>query len=166
MSQLYDLEKSLNATLEIDEVSVLAPEKAVTMLDCQAVHLWLFEGEVLKLMSTSGTDSTVEPGMMMAPGDGYVADMAEEGEPLLIADAGDERLLRRNAVLGDPPATPPITTALMVPLMQEDAEVGVLEAVNKTGGSPFDDDDQFFLSSMAETVSSALKNASLMHSER
>ena len=166
MSQLYDLEKSLNATLEINEVSALAPEKAVAMLGCQAVHLWLFEGDVLKLMSTSGTDSTVEPGMTMAPGNGYVADMAEEGEPLLIADADDERLLRRNAVLGDPPATPPITTVLIVPLMQEDAEVGVFEAVNKTDGSPFDDDDQFFLSAMAETVSSALKNASLMHAER
>ena len=166
MSQLYDLEKSLNASLEIDEVSAMAPEKAVAMMDCQAVHLWLFEGDMLKLMSTSGTDSTVEPGMTMAPGDGYVADMAEEGEPLLIADADDERLLLRNAVLGDPPATPPIRTALIVPLMQEDAEVGVFEAVNKNNGSAFDDDDQFFLSAMAETVSSALKNASLMHAER
>ena len=45
MSQLYDLEKSLNATLEIDEVSALAAEKTVAMLGCQAVHLWLFEGE-------------------------------------------------------------------------------------------------------------------------
>jgi GAF domain-containing protein/multidrug resistance efflux pump len=166
MSQLYDLEKSLNATLEIDEVSALAPEKAVAMLGCQAVHLWLFEGELLKLMSTSGTDSTVEPGMTMAPGEGYVADMAEEGEPLLIADADDERLVRRNAVLGDPPASPPITSSLIVPLMQEDAEVGVIEAVNKTDGNPFDDDDQFFLSAMAETVSNALKNASLMLAER
>jgi RND family efflux transporter MFP subunit len=166
MSQLYDLEKSLNATLEIDEVTALAPEKTVAMLGCQAVHLWLFEEGVLRLMSSSGIDLTVETGMIQAPGEGYVADMAEEGEPLLIADAGDEHLLRRNAVLGDPPASPPITTALIVPLMQEDAEVGVLEAVNKADGSPFDDDDQFFLSAIAETVSSALKNASLMHAER
>ncbi len=43
MSQLYDLEKSLNATLEIDEVTTLAPEKTAAMLGCQAVHLWLFE---------------------------------------------------------------------------------------------------------------------------
>lgn len=166
MSQLYDLEKSLNATLEIDEVTALAPEKTVAMLGCQAVHLWLFEGGVLRLMSSSGIDFTVETGMMQVLGEGYVADMAEEGEPLLIADADDERLLRRNAVLGDPPGSPPITTALIVPLMQEDAEVGVLEAVNKADGSPFDDDDQFFLSAIAETVSSALKNASLMHAER
>jgi RND family efflux transporter MFP subunit len=55
---------------------------------------------------------------------------------------------------------------MIVPLMQDEAEVGVLEAVNKLDGNPFNDDDQFFLSSVAETVSSALKNASLMFAER
>ncbi len=38
-------------------------------------------------MSSSGIDLTVEIGMIQSPGEGYVADMAEEGEPLLIADA-------------------------------------------------------------------------------
>ena len=166
MSQLYDLEKSLNATLEMDEVTAMAPEKTAAMLGCQAVHLWLFDGDQLRLMSSSGRDATVEPGMIQAPGEGYTADMAEEGEALLITEAGDERLVRRNASLGDPPVTPPVTTALLVPLMHDDAEIGVLEAVNKTGGQPFDEDDQFFLSAMAETVASALKNSSLMHAER
>ena len=49
--------------------------------------------------------------------------------------------------------------------MQDEAEVGVLEAVNRVD-RPFDEDDQFLLSSMAETVSNALKNASLMLAER
>jgi RND family efflux transporter MFP subunit len=42
----------------------------------------------------------------------------------------------------------------------------VLEAVNKNAGLPFNDDDMFFMSSMSETISSALKNASLMFAER
>jgi GAF domain-containing protein len=166
MTQLYDLEKSLNATLELDEVAALASEKTLAMLECQAIHLWLFDGNQLRLMSSSGQDATVQPQMVQEPGDGYVADMAEEGEPLLIVDAEDERLLLRNAGLGEDLATPPITNALLVPLMQEGAEIGVLEAVNKSGNGPFDDDDQFFLTAIAETVSSALKNASLMFAER
>ncbi len=166
MTQLYDLEKSLNATLELDEVTKLAAEKTVAMLQCQAVHLWLFDGAHLRLMSTSGTDDSVELRMIQEPGEGYVADMAEEGESVLIVDAEDERLLLRNAALGEDPVTAPITNALLVPLMQEDAEIGVLEAVNKDGDAPFDDDDQFFLTAIAETVSSALKNASLMFAER
>src|SRR5277367_1289903 len=166
MTQLYDLEKSLNATLELDEVTALASEKTVAMLECQAVHLWLFDGAQLRLMSSSGADATVQHRMIQEPGEGYVADMAEEGEPLLIVDADDERLLRRNAVLAESAATPPITNVLMVPLMQEGAEIGVMEAVNKAADNPFDDDDQFFLTAIAETVSSALKNASLMFAER
>ena len=60
---------------------------------------------------------------------------------------------------------PPVANAIVVPLLQDEAEVGVLEAINKDG-RPFDEDDQFFFASMAETVSSALENASLMLSER
>ncbi len=179
MSQLYDLEKSLNATLELDQVMGMVPEKTMAMLPCQAMHLWLFDGGVLRLMATQGLDATVTSGMMQAPGEGYVADMAEEGEPLRIGATGDEaaedeRLVRRNRALdgvAEAMRTPPIRSALMVPLMQDDAEVGVLEAVNKgvvdrTSRSAFDEDDEFFLSAMAGTVSNALKNATLMHAER
>ncbi|HZB88412.1 MAG TPA: efflux RND transporter periplasmic adaptor subunit, partial [Terracidiphilus sp.] len=75
------------------------------------------------------------------------------------------RLARRNAGTRGDSEIPPVTDALLVPLIQDEAEVGVIEAVNKNG-RPFNDDDEFFLMSMAETVSSALKNASLMHAER
>jgi transcriptional regulator with GAF, ATPase, and Fis domain/multidrug resistance efflux pump len=165
MSQLYDLEKSLNSTLELNTVIEMIPVKASAMLACQAVHLWLFEGDVLRLVSSNGEDGTVEVGIAQSPGEGYVADMAEEGEPLLIDSRDDERLALRNAAAGGESGILPITDALVVPLMQDEAEIGVLEAVNREG-RPFDEDDQFFLSSMAETVSSALKNASLMLAER
>ena len=97
MSQLYDLEKSLHSTLELDAVMEMIPAKAMVMLDCQAVHLWMFEGEVLRLISSHGNDATVEEGITQSAGEGYVADMAEEGEPLLIDDPDDERLRVRNA---------------------------------------------------------------------
>jgi multidrug resistance efflux pump/GAF domain-containing protein len=112
-------------------------------------------------MATAGADPTVHIGMTQAPGKGYVADMAEEGIPLLIADSEDPRLRIRSME-----NHPPVWTAMLVPLMSDEAEVGVLEAVNKKNGKPFDEDDEFFFGSVAETVSSALKNASLMFAER
>jgi transcriptional regulator with GAF, ATPase, and Fis domain/multidrug resistance efflux pump len=169
MSQLYDLEKSLNATLELDAVIAMVPAKTSAMLECQAMLLWMFDGDELRLMAAHGEDQTVAVGMVQSPDEGYVAAMAEEGEPLLIADPEDQRLGKRNAVLESMPAdqrTQSITNALLVPLMQDGSEIGVLEAVNRAGDRPFDEDDQFFLSAMAETVSNALKNASLMHAER
>ncbi len=165
MSQLYDLEKSLNSTLELDAVIASIPVKVSAMLPCQAIHLWLFDGDILRLVSSEGQDATVEVGGTQAAGEGYVGDMAEEGEPLLIDEAEDERLARRNAGVEFDGSIQPITNALLVPLIQDEAEVGVLEAVNKDG-QPFDDDDQFLLVSIAETISSALKNASLMLAER
>jgi len=169
MTQLYDLEKSLNATLELDAVVAMVPAKTSAMLECQAMHLWLFDGDELRLMAAHGEDATVEMGAIQTPDEGYVAAMAEEGEPLLIDDPEDPRLAQRNAALESIPeeqGTDRITNTLVVPLMQDESEIGVLEAVNRGGGKVFDEDDQFFLSAMAETVSNALKNASLMHAER
>jgi multidrug resistance efflux pump/transcriptional regulator with GAF, ATPase, and Fis domain len=165
LTQLYDLEKSLNATLDLDQVIAMIPEKTIAMLECQAMHLWLFDAGRLRLTSISGYDPTIQVGAVQGAGDGYVGDMAEEGEPLLIADPKDERLQARNASISGREDAVPVTGALLVSLFQDGDEVGVLEAVNKQG-RPFDEDDEFFLVSMAETVSSSLKNASLMFAER
>ena len=186
LTQLYDLEKSLNETLDFDPLLELIPVKVAAMLPCQAIHLWLFDDGKLRLVSTWGEDSTAAPGAMEAAGEGYVGDMAEEGVPLLINDPEDPRLATRNQRA---PEGQPVTGVLLVPLIEHaqdgaESEVGVLEAINKAGGADFTDkaggadftdkagganftdDDLFFMNSMAETVSSALKNASLMHAER
>jgi multidrug resistance efflux pump/transcriptional regulator with GAF, ATPase, and Fis domain len=161
MTQLYDLEKSLNATLDLDPLMLLIPRKVIAMLHCQAIHLWLFNGDDLTLMSSAGADPTVAIGLTQSANEGYVGQMAEEGVATLITDPEDERLRIRGAG-----SEYSVWSAMLVPLMQEEAEVGVLEAINRNDGEPFDEDDEFFFGSVAETVSSALKNASLMHAER
>jgi len=169
LTQLYDLEKSLNETLDFEPLLELIPIKVAAMLPCQAIHLWMFDGGRLRLVSAWGEDATAEVGATEDAGEGYVADMAEEGAPLLINDPDDPRLATRNERAGD---GLPITNALLVPLIEHEqngggeSELGVLEAVNKAGGEPFNEDDLFFMNSMSETVSSALKNASLMFAER
>src|ERR1700733_2171230 len=168
LTQLYDLEKSLNETLDFEPLLELIPVKVAAMLPCQAIHLWMFDGGRLCLVSASGEDETVEVGAAEDAGEGYVGDMAEEGVPLLINDPQDPRLATRNQ---RNPGGPPVTDVLLVPLIEHapdggESELGVLEAVNKAGGAGFTDDDLFFMNSMSGTVSSALKNASLMHAER
>ena len=169
LTQLYDLEKSLNETLDFEPLLELIPVKVAAMLPCQAIHLWMFDGGRLRLVSAWGADATAEVGATEGAGEGYVGDMAEEGVPLLINDYEDPRLATRNERAGE---GSPITNALLVPLIEHEqngggeSELGVLEAVNKAGGAPFSEDDLFFMNSMSETVSSALKNASLMYAER
>ena len=107
------------------------------MLPCQAIHLWMFDGGRLRLVSAWGEDATAEVGATEDAGEGYVADMAEEGAPLLINDPDDPRLATRNERAGE---GLPITNALLVPLIEHEqngggeSELGVLEAVNKAGG--------------------------------
>jgi RND family efflux transporter MFP subunit len=169
LTQLYDLEKSLNETLDFEPLLELIPVKVAAMLPCQAVHLWMFDSGRLRMVSTWGEDATAAVGSTEDAGEGYVADMAEEGVPLLINDPQDPRLASRNARAGE---GQPITSALLVPLIEHEqggggeSELGVLEAVNKAGSDSFSEDDLFFMNSMSETVSSALKNASLMYAER
>jgi GAF domain-containing protein/multidrug resistance efflux pump len=169
LTQLYDLEKSLNSTLDFEPLLELIPVKVAAMLPCQAVHLWMFDGGRLRLVASCGEDGTAEVGATESAGEGYVGDMAEEGVPLLIDDHADSRLASRNQRAG---ANQPVRNAMLVPLIEHaqsgsgDSELGVLEAINKAGDVPFGEDDLFFMNSMAETVASALKNASLMHAER
>ncbi|MGC2400093.1 MAG: GAF domain-containing protein [Acidobacteriaceae bacterium] len=168
LTQLYDLEKSLNETLDFEPLLELIPDKVAGMLPCQAIHLWLFDGSRLRIVSSWGEDATAQAGTVEEVGEGYVADMAEEGVPLLISDPEDSRLAIRNARGG---AGQPITSALLVPLIEHaadggDSELGVLEAVNKAGSGPFNEDDLFFMETISETVASALKNASLMYAEK
>ncbi|WP_161570937.1 GAF domain-containing protein [Granulicella sibirica] len=132
MTLLYNFEASLHVPLELDALLQLIPEKVRLTLECQAVHVWLFDNDVLTVVSSAGVDSSVSTGMQQAPGTGYVVDMAETGVSLRITDPADPRLQGRHRE-----GSPPIFTAMLVPLIQDDAEIGVLEAVNPISGEPF-----------------------------
>ena len=68
MSQMYDLEKSLNATLELDAVIAMIPAKAIAMLPCQAINLWLFDGPELRMVAGEGSDDYRGVGLGRDPG--------------------------------------------------------------------------------------------------
>jgi len=81
---------------------------------------------------------------------------------VLITDAHDERLGERSASVTEGG----VHTLLVVPIIDKGALVGVVEAVNKLDGKAFDDDDEFALTSVTETASTALHNASMLLAER
>ena len=59
-----------------------------------------------------------------------------------------------------------LRTLMCAPLLKEETVLGMVEVVNKARGGSFNDDDLFFLSSMAEQASIALTNANLFNAER
>jgi GAF domain-containing protein len=162
LTQLYDLERTFNSTLEMENLLPLVTSKYQELLNVQAVNLWMVEGEGVRLMSRAGTDPTVEMDTVQGAGGGLTGDLADIGEPVMINADSDERLQARNEGVEEGA----IFSLMAAPLMHEGAEVGLVECINKLDGTPFDEDDLFFLTTINETASSALHNASLLQAER
>lgn len=163
LTQLYDIEKVLNSTLELDQLLPLIGSKFKELLECQGLNVWLLEGDQsVTLMHQAGVDPTSHEGQAQKPGEGLAGDVSDNGEPVLIESSEDERLIQRNAGV----EAGAIFSLLLVPLIDRGSLVGVVEAVNKLNGTPFDEDDLFALTTFAETASSALHNASLLMAER
>jgi RND family efflux transporter MFP subunit len=163
LTQLYDLEKSFSSTLEMDELLPIIGEKFREVMECSAINLWLLRGdESLELMYQAGADPTTPAGAIQRPGEGIPGNVSDDGEAVLITSPGDERLGMRSAAKREDG----VFTLIVTPIMDRGSLVGVIEAVNKLEGAPFDDDDLFVLSNVTETASTALHNASLLMAER
>ena len=162
VAQMYDLEKVFNSTLEMDELLDTIAKKFQDVMSVQGVNLWMVSNDAIELVRSEGFDPTVAVGQVQKPGEGIAGDVSDDGEPVLIDDPADERLQRRNAGHEDEAVFSLIAAALM----EKENLVGVVEAVNRLDGAPFDEDDQFLLTNICETASNALHNASLLLSER
>jgi RND family efflux transporter MFP subunit len=163
LTQLYDLEKVFASTLEMDELLPIIGSKFQEVMECEAINLWLLlPDESLKLMHQAGFDGTTVAESIQKPGEGIPGDVSDNGEAVLIETEGDPRLVKRNEGITEGH----VVSLLVVPMMDKESLVGVVEAVNKEDGTPFDEDDLFALTSVAETASSALHNASLLMAER
>jgi GAF domain-containing protein len=163
LTQLYDLEKSFSSTLEMDELLPIIGGKFREVMECSAVNLWLLRGdESLQLMQQAGYDPTTPAGSIQKPGEGIPGDVSDNGEAVLIATPEDPRLGERSASATENG----VSSLLVTPIMDRGSLVGVVEAINKLDGTPFDDDDLFALTSVTETASTALHNASLLAAER
>ena len=162
VTQMYDLEKVFNSTLEMDELLGTITKKFQEVMAVQGINLWMVNNDTLELVRTAGYDPTVEVGSAQGPGEGIAGDISDNGEPALIDDPADQRLQKRN--LGHEEEA--VFSLVASPLMERDHLVGVVEAVNRLDGQPFDEDDQFLLANICETASNALHNANLLQAER
>ena len=163
LTQLYDLERSFSSTLEMDELLPIIGSKFLEVMECAAINVWMMRGdESIELMQQSGSDRTTPLGSVQNPGQGIPGDVSDNGESVLIGAADDPRLGGRSAKALEGG----VSSLLVVPIMDREALVGVVEAVNKLNGEPFDEDDLFALATISQTASSALHNASLLMAER
>jgi RND family efflux transporter MFP subunit len=162
VTQMYDLEKVFNSTLEMDELLGTIAAKFQEVMNVQGVNLWMVSDDALQLVECAGVDPTVPVGTVQKPGEGIAGDISESGEPVLIDDPEDERLQKRNQGVEEGA----VFSLAAAPLLEHETLVGVVEAVNRLDGLPFDEDDEFLLINICETASNALHNANLLQAER
>lgn len=162
VTQMYDLEKVFNSTLEMDELLETIAKKFQEVMNVQGINLWMVNNDAIELMSCGGSDATVEVGRVQKPGEGIAGDISDSGLPVLIEDPEDERLQKRNANHEEAA----VFSLIAAPLMEHENLVGVVEAVNRLDGLPFDEYDEFLLANICETASDALHNANLLQAER
>ena len=97
VTQMYDLEKVFNSTLEMEELLGIVAKKFQEVMSVQGINLWMVNSDALELVSGAGLDTTVRWGMVQKPGEGIAGDISDSGEPVLIDDPTDARLETRNA---------------------------------------------------------------------
>ncbi len=163
LTQLYDLEKVFSSTLEMEELLPLIGSKFSEILECNAVNIWLLRpDETIELMHQAGEDPTSFKGQVLKANEGIAGTISDDGEVVCISDSGDARLVQRNQAAPEAP----VHSLIGAPIMDRGALVGVVEAIDKSDGTPFDEDELFTLNSLTETASTALHNAGLLLAER
>lgn len=161
LTQLYDIEKVFNATLEMQTLLPVICEKIGDLVHSSAVNLWMVDKDDLLLLQQAGSDPGSRVGNRQHGEEGVAGSVGESGEAVLL-QTGDELLVRRNGESGEAAAG----SLMAVPLLDGESLVGVLEVIRTEGDEPFTDDDLFVLTQVAASAAQALHNSSLLQAER
>jgi RND family efflux transporter MFP subunit len=165
LTALYDLGRTFTSTLELDELLPIVAGKIRDILGAGACNLWLAsaDGQELTLAEQIGEDPTVTEDASASLSEGLFAEIAQQANPRLLEDPGEEPALAERIKAG---GDFEIQSWMGAPLRKDDEVLGVVEIINKSDGTQFNEDDLFFLSSISEQAAVALHNANLLESER
>jgi RND family efflux transporter MFP subunit len=165
LTALYDLGRTFTSTLELGELLPIVAGKIRDILGAGACNLWLVDPDSNELYLTqqAGEDPTVKEDSRTSMTEGLLGEVVEQSNPKLVEDATEEPGLEdRRKAAGEFE----IQSWMGAPLRKDDEVLGVVELLNKNDGTPFNEDDLFFLSSISEQAAVALHNANLLESER
>jgi K+-sensing histidine kinase KdpD len=149
LDALLEASRAMNSSLELTGVLDVILTSACELLGAEAGSIQLLDPESGDLVVTAvhGTSSAL-PGQRQAVGEGLAGGAAANREPLLISGPHADS---RNTV--------GVATALVVPLVNREDLVGVLNLSGRTDGGEF---NEFQLRSVAvfgETAAAAVANA-------
>ena len=160
LANLIEIGRNLTLTLNIDLVLRMILEKATELIHCEAGSLLLVDPETDELIFkiATGPAGTQLSDTRLPPGAGIAGAVARTGKPLIVNNPKADPRHYGNVDA----RTAQVTHSLLcVPLISKEHTIGVLEVLNKTDGTPFDEQDRDSLVSFAIQSSIALENARL-----
>jgi two-component system cell cycle sensor histidine kinase/response regulator CckA len=156
--------KTLNSSLDLDQVLTVVLEEMRHLLDATACSIWLIDAaeEELVCQQSAGPHSELVRGWRLPLGQGLVGQVALSGESEVVSDTrADERHFRGV----DERTGLALCSVLTVPLKVKGHIIGVLQ-VGHTQGDRFKGTDLALAESLALTAAGAIENARLYERTR
>ena len=160
LATLNEVSRSITSTLDLPAVLRLIMAKVVEILEVEAGSLLLMDEETDELVfqiALGPVESKLESARLPV-GTGIAGTVAQTGESLIVNDVSHDPRWYTDLDLSTDFATRSI---LCTPLISHDKVIGVVEAINKRDGSPFDEEDLNLLTSFAAQAAIAIENARL-----
>ncbi len=159
LKRIIEITGLLNSTLNLDELLQLIMSSAAELLDAETSSLLLLdedEGDLIIHVATGEPGEQVEKQRVPA-GQGIVGWVVERGEVAVVDNPKDDPRFYKAM---DEASGFETRNILALPLKVRDRTVGVVEVINKRGGS-FTDTDQELAGALANQAAIAIDNAQL-----
>lgn len=157
---LYEVSRAISSSLEINDVLNFTTALAANALGAEGSALLLVDQATNELVCIIVHGASVEPlrGRRMALENDAMAQVIRTGQPVSITSAHQEELPISPAAGLDGLA---VRNMLCAPLQVKGDTLGVLQVLNREGGSNFNAEDMEWLMALAGQASVAIENARL-----
>ena len=150
---LIEAMNDLGSSLKLDETLAVLGVRLTTMVDHDAIAIYLVEDEKLVPHFVKGESSQLFSSLEIPLGQGLSGWVAESGLPIANGNPAVEA-----GYLNDPTKVTPLRSAIAVPLSSTDGVVGVLTLYSLQAGA-FGTDDHRLLLTIAPKAGLAIQNA-------
>lgn len=162
LTQLYDISRSFNSTIEFFELAPIICNRTSSVMDVESCSLWLVNGPDMFCYSVAGRYRSDLVGYVETDAGTIVGEMLRDNTPLVINDPNDPRLAQRVSHLQDGS----INALICAPVKYEKTWLGALEIINKKDGSKFTESDTELLVEIAVQAANSIRNAQRHQAER
>lgn len=155
---LIEIGKALTSTLDLENVLTLIMDQVSRLLKTQAWSLLLRDEQSGDLTYEIAVSPAAEDlkGIRVAAGEGIAGWVAENGEPLIIADVSEDHRFTEQFDKNSPFIA---QSVLCVPVRSKDHVLGVIELVNGPNERIFKQADLQILRTIADYAAIAIENA-------